>query len=148
MKTTKTQISAATVNEATRKRNPHLFGPSTSKPSVSIPQPTGMSTDEAKLNKLERAWLQELRRRTVPYPTRHVLIQAITLKLAFDTRYTPDFAIADVCGGVTFYETKGPQFWDDAKVKLKVSARMFPCFIFFLVTRSKDGQWKEEIVNP
>lgn len=48
-----------------------------------------------------------------------------TLKLADDTRYTPDFAVLLANGELEFWEVKG--FWrDDAKVKIKVAEEMFP----------------------
>lgn len=103
------------------------------------------STDEEKLNKLEKAWLWELRRL---YPPAAIGIQNITLKLADDTRYTPDFNIVNENGELVFYETKGPRFWDDAKVKLKVAARMFLYCRFVLVTRDKRGLWFEHPVKP
>ena len=60
--------------------------------------------------------------------------EAITLKLAFDTRYTPDFYVLYPSGNAVFYETKG-FMRDDANVKLKVAARQFPEFCFVLVQK-------------
>lgn len=103
------------------------------------------STDEEKLNKLEKAWLWELRRL---HPPAAIGIQNIQLKLADDTRYTPDFNVVDQNGQLIFYETKGPRFWDDAKVKLKVAARQYPYYRFILVTRDPRGAWTELPVKP
>lgn len=51
--------------------------------------------------------------------------EKVTLKLADDTRYTPDFMIQENDGSIRFEETKG--FWrEDAKVKTKVAASLFP----------------------
>jgi hypothetical protein len=100
------------------------------------------TTDEQKLNKLERDWLRELR---LTHPS--VGIQDITLKMADDVRYTPDFNVVDANGQLVFYETKGKRFWDDAKVKLRVAARQWRCFRFVLVTRD-NGQWLETPVPP
>lgn len=51
--------------------------------------------------------------------------EAMTLKLADDTRYTPDFDVINRAGELEFHEIKG--FWkDDAKVKFKVAAELFP----------------------
>jgi hypothetical protein len=67
--------------------------------------------------------------------------EAIALKLAKDTRYTPDFAVQTVSGIIELHEVKG--FWrDDARVKIKVAAAMFP-FKFIAITR-KGGEWKTE----
>lgn len=100
------------------------------------------STDVKKLNKLEKAWLRHLEMLGFPW----IGVQAITLKLADDTRYTPDFMVIDANGQLVAYETKG---WmrDDAAVKLKVAARLYRFIRFVLVQKDK-GQWKETPVNP
>jgi hypothetical protein len=62
--------------------------------------------------------------------------EAVTLKLAHDTRYTPDFMVMESDGTITFIECKG--FWrEDAKVKIKVAAEMYPMFRFRAVRYSK-----------
>lgn len=60
--------------------------------------------------------------------------EAVTLKLAFDTRYTPDFYVLYPSGNVAFFEVKG-FMRDDANVKIKVAARLFPEFTFILVQK-------------
>lgn len=68
--------------------------------------------------------------------------ESVTLKLAPDCRYTPDFYVIDNAGAVTLEETKG--FWrDDAKVKIRVAARLFPEFTFRALRLVK-GVWHEE----
>ena len=58
------------------------------------------------------------------------------------TTYTPDF-LAVYPGNFTFYEVKG--FWrDDAKVKIKVAAEMFPFFVWQAV-QWKKGEWVFEL---
>jgi hypothetical protein len=99
------------------------------------------STDEKKLNKLEKAWLRELRRLNPPW----IGIQCVTLKLADDCRYTPDFPTIDPNGLIVFYETKG-FMRDDAAVKIKVAARLFRWAKFVLVTKEK-GQWVQKEIN-
>ena len=102
------------------------------------------STDEEKLNKTERAYLQYLRLSEI---WSWIGIQCVTLKLANDTRYTPDFfVIGSQSGQVVAKEVKG-FFRDDAKVKIKVAARMFPWISFELVRKDGHG-WKIEHVNP
>jgi hypothetical protein len=72
--------------------------------------------------------------------------EAITFKLAKDTRYTPDFAVMLASGEMQFWEVKG--FWhDDARVKIKVAAAMFP-FVFIgcrLVPQKRGGGWDFEV---
>jgi hypothetical protein len=100
------------------------------------------STDEAKLNKTEAAYLQLLR--TFNY--KYLGIQNITLKLADDCRYSCDFNFIDGVGLWHFHEVKG-FFRDDAKVKIKVAARLFPMFHFCVVRKTKEG-WDFTEVKP
>jgi hypothetical protein len=103
------------------------------------------TTDEQRLNKTERAWLEVVRSR----PHEWLGIQNLTLKLADDTRYTPDIIVKYADGLPVVYEVKGGHIWDDAKVKLKVAAREFRWLTFVLVQRYKIGQaFKEEVVKP
>jgi hypothetical protein len=73
--------------------------------------------------------------------------EGITLKLADDTRYTPDFAVMEKDNSLGFHEVKGPYRREDSFVKLKVAASIFP-FAFFMVTRDKDGKWNVKAVHP
>lgn len=83
------------------------------------------------MNKLETsfAMLQESRKRA----GKIVLwrYERFTLKLADDTRYTPDFYVLELDGSVSLIEVKG-FMRDDALVKLKVAASQFPEFRFYL----------------
>lgn len=101
------------------------------------------TTEEQKLNKLERKWLQVLRLR---YPEQNIGIQNITLKLADDTRYTPDFWTIDANGQLQFWETKG-YMKDDARVKLFTAARQFRWARFILVEKIK-GMFEETAISP
>jgi hypothetical protein len=65
--------------------------------------------------------------------------EGVTLKLAGDCRYTPDFFILLSNGEGEFHETKGAYIRDDAKVKLKVAAAQFP-FRFYLC-QFKNREW-------
>jgi hypothetical protein len=68
------------------------------------------------------------------------------LKLADKTWYTPDVLVIDADMVVRFIEVKG-HWEDDARVKIKVAARMFPWFSFTAVKGSKTG-WVEEHIGP
>lgn len=65
--------------------------------------------------------------------------EQFTFKLADDTRYTPDFVVMLPDGVLEVHEVKG-FLEDDALVKFKVAAEMFP-FTFRMFTRraKKDG---------
>jgi hypothetical protein len=101
------------------------------------------TTEEEKLNKLERARLAYLRMIKVP----QLRIHAITLKLADDCRYTTDFTYLDANGRMVFEDTKGKQVWEDSIIKMKTAARMFPEFVFCIVKRSPNG-WDVTEVKP
>jgi hypothetical protein len=70
----------------------------------------------------------------------HVYFEQVTLKLAPDLRYTPDFAVYDAAGLLAFYEVKGGFFADDAKVKIKMAAQIFPMHSFHLARKIR-GAW-------
>lgn len=65
--------------------------------------------------------------------------EGITLKLAADTRYTPDFMVLLANGDLQAHEIKG--FWrEDARVKIKVAAAKFPLqFIAITELPKKSG---------
>lgn len=100
------------------------------------------TTDVQKLNKTEKAYWEYLKLLGDVW----FGAQCITLKLADDTRYTCDFFALDKLGNLRAIEVKG--FWrDDAKVKIKVAARMFP-FIQFFVAKKKEYGWNHLEVKP
>lgn len=100
------------------------------------------SADEVKLNKTEKAYLAYLRGLNPIW----LGIQNVTLKLGDDCRYTPDFFAIDNLGVLHAREVKG--FWrDDAKVKIKVAARMFPFIRFTVAVKTKAG-WEHTQIKP
>jgi hypothetical protein len=76
--------------------------------------------------------------------------QFITLKIANGCRYTPDFVSVDIFSSeMHAWEVKGPHAWDDAIVKLKVAASLYPFISFTLVSWDKAaGVWRMETVKP
>lgn len=108
--------------------------------AYAVPRPT---TDEEKLNKTERAYLAVLRASQDPC---WIGIQNITLKLADDTRLTPDFTTINKLGAITFIDVKGFQR-EDALIKMKMAARQFTWAQFEIVSR--DGrEWKIRKLVP
>lgn len=72
--------------------------------------------------------------------------EGITLKLADNTRYTPDFFVMNSNGILECHEVKG--FWrDDAKVKIKVAAENFPFKFIAAKQKAKKngGGWNIEV---
>lgn len=71
--------------------------------------------------------------------------EGIKLRLADNTFYTPDYAVLASDGVLELHEVKG--FWeDDARVKIKVAADMYPFrFMAFKTRAQKDGGgWVKE----
>jgi hypothetical protein len=100
------------------------------------------------MNKLERAYSEHLEQQRYAGEILEWHFEAVKLKLATATFYTPDFMVMLPDGLIEFAEVKGGYFYDDAKVKLKVAAKLFP-FRFRLVKRQakKDGgKWLSEEV--
>lgn len=102
------------------------------------PKPT---TEESKLNKTEKRFLAHLKQ--LGYS---VGIQDVTLKYAWDCRYTCDFNAIDENGRWVFWEVKGFMM-DDARKSLFACARKFRHLHFKLVKWSKSG-WEITDVKP
>jgi len=99
------------------------------------------SKTEEKLNKTERAFLDYAR-----FLHREVGVQRITFKIGDDCRFTPDFDYRDREGNWVFVDVKGFQR-EDALVKIKTTARMFPFLRFYIVKRLGSG-WEFRHVSP
>lgn len=65
--------------------------------------------------------------------------EGVKLRLADNTFYSPDFAVMLADGRMQMHEVKG--FWqDDARVKIKVAADLYPFeFIAVRAKAKKDG---------
>lgn len=72
--------------------------------------------------------------------------ESITLKLAHDTRLTPDFAILWPDGSLELRDTKG-FMEEDAAVKMRVAADKFWMFRFTIWEPAKGGGWKAKDVG-
>ena len=71
--------------------------------------------------------------------------EGMKLRLADNTFYTPDFAVMLTNGQMECHEVKG--FWqDDARVKIKVAASIYPFRFIAVTARSKKqgGGWSRE----
>jgi hypothetical protein len=64
--------------------------------------------------------------------------ECLRFKLAEKTYYNPDFMVILPNGLVELHEVKG-FFEDDARVKIKVVAEMYPEFAFIAVMEGKNG---------
>lgn len=93
-----------------------------------------------KLNKTETAFLEWLCAR---YDPKDIRAQAVTLVIGNGVRYTVDFT--NLRAGLA-WETKG-HMRDDASVKIKVAASLYPEIKFHLVTRDA-GAWSIQEMVP
>lgn len=95
------------------------------------------------MNGTEQAYEALLKARQQAGDIAWYAFEAITLKLADDTRFTPDFFV--MRGDLTFeaHECKG-RWEDDALVKIKVAAKLFPIRFLAAMKLSKQagGGWK------
>lgn len=91
------------------------------------------------MNGTELAYFKVLEQRMQFGAILWFFFEGLTLKLAADCRYTPDFVVMNSEGLIECHEVKG--FWrDDAKVKIRVAASLFP-FRFVAVKKmtKRDG---------
>jgi hypothetical protein len=71
--------------------------------------------------------------------------EGVKLRLADNTFYSPDFAVMLADGTMEMHEVKG--FWqDDARVKIKVAASLYPFRFLAMKPRAKKhgGGWEVE----
>lgn len=92
-----------------------------------------------KMNQTERAYAAELAALKVAGVVAWFEFEPVKLRLADRTHYTPDFMVMLADGSIECHEVKG--FWeDDARVKIKVAARLYPIRFVALKPRAKrDG---------
>lgn len=89
------------------------------------------------MNKTEIAYGQHLELRKQAGEVAWYKFEGIKLRLADNTFYSPDFAVMLTGGELECHEVKG--YWeDDARVKIKVAADMYP-FRFLGIKKSKTG---------
>lgn len=104
------------------------------------PSPRPISGDQPKYrSKLEARYAGHLDAQRTVGEIREVRYESLTVKLAKHTTLTPDFLLDMPDRTVEIHEVKG-QIREDAWVKLKVAASLWPWFRWFVVTRKK-GEW-------
>jgi hypothetical protein len=96
--------------------------------------------DQPKMNGLESRYARHLGLLKLEGKVSAFQYESIAFRLADRTTYNPDFLVILPDGSVEIHETKG-FMRDDAAVKIKVAARMFPWFTFRLV-RQQGGLWQ------
>ena len=91
------------------------------------------------MNKLEGAYSEHLSALQRAGEVKWWRFEGIKLRLADKTFFNVDFAVMLSTGEIQMHEVKG-FMQDDANVKLKVAAEMYP-FRFMLVKKAKGGVW-------
>ena len=97
------------------------------------------------LNKTEQAYADYLAQLQAVGGILWHKFEGVKLRLADNTFYSPDFAVMKPDGQLEMHEVKG--FWqDDARVKIKVAADMYPFKFIAVKARAKKdgGGWQIE----
>lgn len=97
-------------------------------PNLKPYRPMNVGADEgalANLNKTETRYLEILRSRPELI---WIGVHVFQFRIAANTHYTPDFATLDKDGIMSMIDAKGAYTYEDAQLKMKVVARMFPFF--------------------
>lgn len=115
----------------------------------------GRRRERGTMNKVEKAYAEHLQQRVYVGEVLAWGYEAVKLRLADNTFYTPDFWVLPTTLELTLVDTKGykkkpngePGYWaeEDAKAKLKVAAEMFP-FRFVVAYKVPGVGWVEEEV--
>lgn len=95
------------------------------------------------LNKLEREAANVLH---AQFPLADIKPHCMKLELANGCWLTPDFMVNHM-SSLHIYEIKGPHAWEDSLVKLKVAARSWPTFCWWLMWKTRIG-WQTQRVLP
>ena len=100
------------------------------------PENTRKSLPKGMLNRYENSFLQLLR----DQGWTQIGFEIIRIELAHRCWYTPDFTAFKPGEKITFFEVKG--FWeDDARVKVKVAARLLPAAFAIKTALYKNKEW-------
>jgi len=97
------------------------------------------------MNQTEAAYAEHLKNLLHSGKILWFKFEGVKLRLADNTFYTPDFAVINADNQFEMHEVKG--FWqDDAKVKIKVAADMYPMKFIAIKKQAKKngGGWEYE----
>lgn len=119
----------------------------TSDPPFKLPRPAGTGhlalgrLPVGTMNKTEAAYDQHLWAKRQAGKIVWHKFEALKLRLADNTFYTPDFMVLAADSVLELHEVKG--FWqDDARVKIKVAASLYP--FRFIAAKKVKGGWERE----
>jgi len=97
------------------------------------------------MNGTEQAYQLHLEARKQSGAVQWYKFEGMKFRLADNTFYTPDFIVLDSSGFMEAHEVKG--FWtDDARVKIKVAADLYPLSFIAIkrLPKAKGGGWDIE----
>jgi hypothetical protein len=119
------------------------------KPTLGYPSRTACQAlgrlKKGEMNKTEAAYAATLEARRAAGEVAWYKFEGVKLRLANTTFYSPDFAVMLATGELQMHEVKG--FWqDDARVKIKVAAELYPFqFLAFRpLSKKAGGGWAKE----
>ena len=95
-----------------------------------------------KMNKTETAYAEYLELQKHAGEVLWYKFEGIKLRLADNTSYTCDFAVLPSDGILEMHECKGGFWRDDARVKIKVAASLYP--FRFIAVKKKGNGWERE----
>lgn len=100
------------------------------------------------MNKTEAEYAQLLDARKYAGEVAWWKFEGLRLRLGDGCGYTPDFSVMLQDGMMECHEVKGAKaiFRDDAKVKVKVAAQMYPFrfIVVYPIPKKKGGGWEVE----
>ena len=97
------------------------------------------------MNQTEEAYAAHLALQLAAGEIAWFRFESVKLKLAEKTHLTVDFFVMTAAGDLEAHEVKG--YWEeDARIKVKVAAAMYP-FRFLAVQRAPGGGWKTEVFS-
>jgi hypothetical protein len=129
-------------------------------PAINRPSSGGMDSltrlralgrmKDGKMNKTEEAYSHYLEALRACGDVVWWIFESIKLRLADNTFYTVDFFVMASSGQLEAHDVKGAKeiIMDDAKVKIKVAASMYP-FVFKIAIpqkKSHGGGWNIEVL--
>lgn len=94
------------------------------------------------MNKTEERYAAYLAARCARGEILAYWFEGMKVRLAANTFYTPDFVVQLCSGEIECHEVKG-HWEDDARVKIKVAAALWP-FRFVGIRGGKGGAWETE----
>ena len=104
-----------------------------------------LGRDRNTMNKTETAHAADLEMQKRAGDIRDYLWQPLRLKIGANCTYEPDFLVFLADRTMEFHEVKGSFITDDAIVKLKVAANLFPWFVFRLYQYDRRGCKTREV---